>query len=204
MQYFLLVIFLSCWCMLHSALISLSVTDYLKKHLGNRFRFFRLFFNLISLATLAPLVWYGFKLRSAPFFEWSGYLKPVQIILLGLGLFLFLAGARHYNGWIFFGIKQIREKTVYDSLSKTNRLNTAGILGFIRHPWYTAVIALLWAQDLDISVLLANIVFTAYLIIGTFLEERKLVMEFGDQYRAYQKTVSMFIPYQWLKQRLSR
>ena len=202
MQYLLLVIFLSCWCALHSALISLSVTDYLKKHLGNHFRFFRLFFNLISLATLAPLIWYGFRLRSAPFFEWSGYLKPVQIILLGLGLFLFLAGARHYNGLIFLGIKQIREKTVYDSLSKTNRLNTTGILGFIRHPWYTAVIVLLWAQDLDISVLWVNIVFTTYLLIGSFLEEHKLVVEFGDPYREYQKTVSMFIPYKWLKQRL--
>lgn len=204
MHYFLFIFFLACWCALHSALISLSVTDYLKKLLDNLFRFYRLFFNLVSLATLAPIVWYGLGLKSAPFFEWNGYLKMVQMILLGVGVFLFLAGAKHYNGLVFLGIKQIREKTVYDSLSKTNRFKTTGILGFIRHPWYTAVIALLWAQNLDISVLLANIVFTAYLIIGTFLEERKLVMEFGDQYRAYQKTVSMFIPYQWLKRKLAR
>lgn len=204
MPYFLLIICLTGWCALHSTLISLSVTDYLKKHLGNLFRFYRLFFNLVSLATLAPVIWYGLGLKSAPFFEWNGYLKMVQMILLGIGVFLFLAGAKHYNGLVFLGIKQIREKTIYDSLSKTNRLDTTGILGLIRHPWYTAAIALLWTTNLDISILLENIIFTVYLIIGTFLEERKLVIEFGDQYRAYQKIVSMFIPYQWLKQRLGR
>jgi protein-S-isoprenylcysteine O-methyltransferase Ste14 len=202
MPYFLLIICLTGWCALHSTLISLSVTDYLKKHLGKLFRFYRLFFNLVSLATLAPIVWYGLGLKSAPFFEWNGYLKMVQMILLGIGVFLFLAGAKHYNGLVFLGIKQIREKSIYDSLSKTNRLDTNGILGLIRHPWYTAAIALLWTTNLDISILLEKIIFTVYLIIGTFLEEHKLVIEFGDQYRAYQKTVSMFIPYKWLKRRL--
>jgi protein-S-isoprenylcysteine O-methyltransferase Ste14 len=37
------------------------------------------------------------------------------------------------------------------------------------------------------------------LIIGAFLEEKKLVREFGEGYRAYQARVSMFLPYQWVK-----
>jgi protein-S-isoprenylcysteine O-methyltransferase Ste14 len=204
MIYFLFSIGLIIWCVLHSALISLSVTNYLKKHLGNLFRFYRLFFNLVSLATLAPVVWYGFKLKSTPFFEWNGYLKIVQLLLLGTGIFLFAAGARHYNGSVFLGIKQIREKTVYDTLSKTNRLDMTGVLGFIRHPWYAGAIALLWAQNLDLSVLLENILFTLYLIIGAFLEEYKLGLKFGDQYQTYQKTVSMFIPYKRFKQKFGR
>ena len=34
------------------------------------------------------------------------------------------------------------------------------------------------------------------------LEERKLVAEYGDEYREYQKQVSMFIPYKWLKSKI--
>ena len=47
------------WCTLHSTLIATPVTDYLKKKLGDRFRFYRLFFNAASLATLIPVVYYS-------------------------------------------------------------------------------------------------------------------------------------------------
>jgi protein-S-isoprenylcysteine O-methyltransferase Ste14 len=37
------------------------------------------------------------------------------------------------------------------------------------------------------------------LIVGTWLEEKKLIEEFGEKYLAYQKRVSMLLPYKWLK-----
>jgi protein-S-isoprenylcysteine O-methyltransferase Ste14 len=40
-----------------------------------------------------------------------------------------------------------------------------------------------------------NVVLTIYVIIGTKLEERKLVLEFGDTYIQYQKEVPMLIPF---------
>jgi protein-S-isoprenylcysteine O-methyltransferase Ste14 len=57
---------------------------------------------------------------------------------------------------------------------------------------------------LDISVIIVNVILTSYLIVGTHLEEKKLVMEFGEKYLIYQKRVSMLIPYKWLKSALSR
>ncbi len=53
------------------------------------------------------------------------------------------------------------------------------------------------------AVLLTNPVLTAYLVIGTFLEERKLVVEFGDQYRQYQREVPMLFPVKWMKKALT-
>ena len=50
----------------------------------------------------------------------------------------------------------------------------------------------------DLAFSLHALILTVYLIIGTFLEERKLVYEFGDQYRNYQKQVSMLLPLKWL------
>jgi len=50
---------------------------------------------------------------------------------------------------------------------------------------------------------LNNIVISAYFVIGAYLEERKLVREFGEVYREYQKNVSMLFPYKWLKAKIA-
>ena len=76
-----------------------------------------------------------------------------------------------------------------------------GVLGLVRHPWYVAVFIFLWASDLNVAVITVNLVLSAYLIVGTPLEERKLVIEFGEQYKRYQDRVSMFIPLKWLAAR---
>ena len=73
------------------------------------------------------------------------------------------------------------------------------MLGLIRHPYYTATILLFWSGDLDTTGLVINVVVTVYVVIGTWLEERKLVHEFGDRYRDYQRSVSMFVPWKWVR-----
>jgi protein-S-isoprenylcysteine O-methyltransferase Ste14 len=52
---------------------------------------------------------------------------------------------------------------------------------------------------MDVSVIFVNVILTSYLIVGTLLEERKLIGEFGEEYLAYQKRVSMLIPFKWLR-----
>jgi protein-S-isoprenylcysteine O-methyltransferase Ste14 len=79
-------------------------------------------------------------------------------------------------------------------LTRTGGLDTSGILGVVRHPWYAAGILIIWARPLDMAVLVTNAVLTTYLFAGTILEERRLVAEFGDVYREYQNRVPMFFP----------
>jgi methanethiol S-methyltransferase len=43
-------------------------------------------------------------------------------------------------------------------------------------------------------VLAFNLGLTAYLFIGAYFEERKLVREFGEAYRGYQQRTPMFFP----------
>lgn len=48
---------------------------------------------------------------------------------------------------------------------------------------------------------LNNIVFTAfyaaYMVVGGYFEERRMVRIFGDDYRAYQRQVPPFLPRPW-------
>ena len=75
--------------------------------------------------------------------------------------------------------------------TQTGKLSSKGILGAIRHPFYAGLFPLIWARDLDISFFIVNIILSIYLIIGTLLEERKLLLEFGDAPDDYQQKVSM-------------
>ncbi|MCB2262403.1 MAG: isoprenylcysteine carboxylmethyltransferase family protein [Candidatus Thiosymbion ectosymbiont of Robbea hypermnestra] len=64
-----------------------------------------------------------------------------------------------------------------------------------RHPLYLTTLLMIWSYpDLTADRLLLNILFTLWIIVGTILEERDLVATYGDDYRAYQRTVPMLIP----------
>jgi len=100
----------------------------------------------------------------------------------------------------FIGISQLRRRFP-GGLATGGGIDSTGILGVVRHPWYTAVLLLRWARDLSVARLVVSGVLTVYVVVGMLLEERKLVHEFGNPYHAYQERVSMFVPLKWLRDR---
>lgn len=119
--------------------------------------------------------------------------------MFAIGGFLMISGALQYDMFSLAGISQLTKDTRQEPVVANTQLNYNGILGIIRHPWYLAAGILIWASDLGFAELIRNIILDSYLIIGAFLEEKKLVLELGDKYRAYQRQVPMFIPYKLLK-----
>lgn len=200
MEYFILAISWVCWCSLHSGMISVTVTSYLKKHLGDKYRFFRLLYNTVALATLIPVILYGLSLNGLVLYRWHGYMTIVQGALFLIVILLLMAGALHYDMPQFLGIRQIQTGESHAILSETGSLDTSGVLGMVRHPWYLAAFIFIWIsyRQMLIPTLIRSIILTFYVIIGAFLEERKLILELGDAYRDYQKKVSMFFPAKWI------
>ena len=199
-DYLLLALLWAAYCTVHSVLISIPVTSWLRTVLAIRYRFWRLFFNIFSIVTLMPLVMYSHSARfnSETLFAWSGYWRILRYCLVGLGVVLVVAGARHYSMLQFLGIQQIRKESARSAMTGSGDFDDRGVLGLVRHPWYVAVFIFLWTSDLNVTAITVNLVLSAYLIVGTLLEERKLVIEFGEEYRRYQDHVSMFIPLKWL------
>ncbi|MFT4762895.1 MAG: protein-S-isoprenylcysteine O-methyltransferase Ste14 [Flavobacteriales bacterium] len=76
-------------------------------------------------------------------------------------------------------------------------LNISNLNQYVRHPLYFAALFIFWGLLLAVpstGILAITLVSTAYLIIGTKLEEGKLIQEFEEAYRLYQKDVPMLIP----------
>jgi len=71
-----------------------------------------------------------------------------------------------------------------------------GAYRWVRHPLYSCILVLFWANpDLTADRLLLDILWTGWICVGSILEERDLVAEFGDAYRHYQKQVPMLVPW---------
>lgn len=202
-QHLLLSLFLVIWCFFHSSLISNQFITYIKPKLGIHFRTYRILYNLFSLITFLPLMWYSYSLKNEIIFNWSGYFQIARISILLTCFLLFFAGSRSYDLLSFFGFRQIQKGEHHKTMSENGNLSTAGILGIIRHPWYTATFLFIWSRNIDISALIINVIFSFYLVIGCYLEEQKLILEYGEEYHIYQQKVSMLFPLKWLKIKLN-
>jgi protein-S-isoprenylcysteine O-methyltransferase Ste14 len=206
MNYVLLALLWSVWCAVHSILISVTVTEFSKRRLGTYYRFYRLFFNIVAVVTIIPIVLYGHSVDGQVLFTWRGFLIVFQVFLLVLAAALFVAGARHYDMLQLAGVRQAMGGNPHSVLTETGKISTSGVLSVTRHPWYLASILLVWTANcsMNTSALITSIVLTVYLIVGTLMEERKLLMEFGEEYREYQRRVSMLFPIKWLMSFLPR
>ncbi|MBS1173845.1 MAG: hypothetical protein H6R12_2675 [Proteobacteria bacterium] len=94
---------------------------------------------------------------------------------------------RDYDGSEFLGLRQwrAREQRVEDQES----FHLSTLHRFVRHPWYSLGLVLLWTRDMDAARLVAATLATGYLVIGSWLEERKLLVYHGERYRSYRQRV---------------
>ncbi|MCU0848449.1 MAG: isoprenylcysteine carboxylmethyltransferase family protein [Spirochaetes bacterium] len=112
-----------------------------------------------------------------------------------LGMAGFYWGIKSLGFFDPFGTLNIR-RLISGKPRKIPPLTAKGPYLWVRHPLYFFSLIMIWANPhLSQDRLLFNIMWTGWIIIGTILEERDLVADFGDGYRDYQKRVPMLIPY---------
>jgi len=181
---------------------SVLATDYIKNKvqrlLGERYRFYRMIYTLISILTFAPafLVWIKYSGSTPLVYIIPQWYYPLIILarVLALGIFAYASFQTDILG--FIGLKQTHEKTI---------LITNGAYGIVRHPLYASgILLLITKMEMSRLDLIAVLLVSIYLIIGAYIEERRLLSFFGDEYHKYRQQVSMFIPVKWAKKLISK
>jgi protein-S-isoprenylcysteine O-methyltransferase Ste14 len=178
----------------HSLLAANSVKNAAKRLSPNFYRFYRLTYNILSLLFLAAILYIIFYRHELSYmFKPNSISSVAAIVFLISGAVVTMLSFRNYDLREFTGIKQLKEQTPHPS-----KLVIKGLNMYVRHPLYFGLLLFvlgffLW-QPTQMNLVSLAIIY-CYLFIGIKLEEKKLVEEFGDDYRAYQQRVNMLVPF---------
>ena len=131
-----------------------------------------------------------------PVFQLEGVARWVAVALAGLAAALLaLSGYAVRRTLDIFGLRPVRAHLRGRPLPSPP-FSVDGPLRWVSHPLYACILALLWIRpEMMADGLLLAILWSGWMIVGTVLEERDLVADFGNVYRRYQWRVPMLVPW---------
>ena len=113
-----------------------------------------------------------------------------------LGWVLLLISTFLVNHFDLFGLRQVYLYAKNNKTSGKLNFRTPGFYKLVRHPIYLSFLIAFWfAPVMTLGHLIFNFGMTTYIFIGIYHEEKDLIKEFGDKYRAYRLQVPKIIPF---------
>ncbi len=158
--------------------------------LGKNFRFYRLIYNVFAFALLIPVLTIQFSTEKATLWQVSDYQSVIGKFVCVFGVIFIATALQGYDFSEFSGFDFKNKKQV-------QALKTDGLLQYVRHPIYFGILLLFWGMftaDASTRSLCSSVAVTVYLLVGVYFEEKKLVLEFGESYKKFQKDVPMLLP----------
>ena len=178
------------YCVLHSVLAAASVKARMEKWWGKYFRYYRLAYTLFAFAGLVAILIYQVSIFSPLMFYSRGVLQWLGIIFAAIGASLVMLNIFKY----FMQLSGVRWLTQERPQAKLER---RGFHQYVRHPLYFSTFLFIWSLWMVypyLSLAIANLAITLYTLIALRFEEKKLLTEFGEEYKTYQQEVPMIIP----------
>jgi protein-S-isoprenylcysteine O-methyltransferase Ste14 len=184
-----------CYFAVHSALASLSVKRWVAARWPGFMPAYRLAFNALALLLLLPIFW---MMAASPWplvWQWQGLEKVAANTLSVLALLGFIWSLRYYDLQEFLGLRQWRGQIM--APEDQEHLQISPLHRFVRHPWYFFAMVLLWSRDMNLAQFLTSVMASIYFTVGARLEERKLLVYYGERYRSYMQRVPGLFPLPW-------
>ncbi|MCS7261734.1 MAG: NnrU family protein [Anaerolineae bacterium] len=184
------------YAVLHSALAGRVVKEWARRRWGTLAdRWYRLGYNFLAIVLLLPLGLMLVKFPDRTLYTLASPWYALALGIEGLALLGILYGVWITDAWSFLGIRQLFNPQCAETY-RCVPLIVTGMYRWVRHPQYLFGLILLWcAPNMTMNRAVLSLVFSLYLYIGTFLEERRLVAEYGETYRQYQRQVPRLFPW---------
>lgn len=185
-----LILAVALWGIVHSWLASHTFKQWLTRAWGDGFmKFYRLLYNLFSVVSIVPVLYLLLTLPDQDFYHVPAPWRYLMFAGQGLSAILLLISLLQTDILSFAGLRQIV------AAEKPGKLVVSGVYRWVRHPLYTFGLASIWlSASMSWNSFVVYVAFTAYILVGIYFEERKLLREFGQSYADYKAVTPMLIP----------
>ena len=181
--------------LLHSVLASFQFKKWVEKNFPAFTPFYRMSYNVFAGVSLLPILVLMLIWRGEAIIQWDGlwfyFINAVALLVL----VMFYHSTRFYDMSEFLGTRQLSHQQ-NDTTDKAP-MCVSPYHRFVRHPWYAFGLILIWTRSMDQLQLISSMAMTVYFVVGSLLEEKKLLVYYGDQYSSYKKLVPGLIPLPW-------
>ena len=188
----ILVFCLVAFAAIHSFMASLPFKRLLVRVLGSRTDvLFMPVFSLIAVITILPLVYLLYKNPGPILYiipsPWRWLMVGGQLIAAIVAPRALLDAPHRF--------KILSQLSVPDT-PEAGPLNIQGIYRWVRDPFLLSGLVIIWLTPImTVNLLVIYLLTTIYLYLGSLHWESRLVSQFGDTYREYQKRVHRIIPH---------
>lgn len=150
----------------------------------------RLAYNAVAIAQFAVVAWVGATaLGDRPAFALPAWALAAMMATHGTGWAVLIGAARFYDLGRLAGTAQWR------GADEDEGLRLDGPHAYVRHPLYAGGYLILWGAAISPLGLATALWGSLYLALGTWLEERKLLAQYGEAYAGYRRLVPALIPW---------
>lgn len=186
------------FAILHSWLAGRNIKQAIQRRIGERayHGFYRLAYNFLAVLTLVPP--FAIVIFDSGNILWKieGSVRFVLLGIQAIGVIGVVISLLQIDWQRFAGIRQVVAYFNGDPLPLPNEpLQIKGLYKVVRHPLYLFSLLVIWPMGtMSEALLMFNIGTTLYFIVGSVVEERRLVAAFGESYRRYQQETPWLIP----------
>jgi protein-S-isoprenylcysteine O-methyltransferase Ste14 len=149
---------------------------------------------LFSTLAAAALVVFWHPIPDVVWNVEASWARNVLWGVFGLGWVVVVVSTELLDARHLFGLKQVWAYLRDEELEELE-FKTPGFYRWVRHPLMFGFLLAFWATpQMTAGHLVFSLGMTGYILIGTTVEERDLLRQFGDRYRRYREQVPMLIP----------
>jgi len=147
-------------------------------------------YSLITVLTISPLVYLLYKNPGRILYKirspWRWLMVGGQLIAAIIAPRAFQDAPHRFK---------IRSQLSAPRTPEAGSLNIRGIYRWVRDPFLLSGLVMIWLTPImTVNLLVIYFLTTIYLFLGSLHWETRLVAQFGDEYREYQKRVHRIIP----------
>ncbi len=176
---------------IHSLTASLPFKRLVVRSLGYRAdRFYLPVYSLVAMLTILPLAYQLYKNPGQVLYKipspWRWLMVGGQLIASIIAQKAFLDAPQRFK---------IRSQLSVPQTHEAGSLNIRGIYRWVRDPFLFSGLVMIWLTPImTVNLFIIYLLTTIYLFLGSLHWETRLVAQFGDEYREYQKRVYRIIP----------